>query len=276
MKLAKSFGSLAAVCLVLGVSVAAAETVSVDLGVTPADPMNVFQITVTADISGTEVFDTDTSTVTGNILADLGMAFSPATHDVTSIDELEFTGGTLLFSDLSFTLDFSIFGTLEASGTGIQGTLDTPAPPGTVVGGSFGTEEHLLVLNQGTFSAYGTGALAALFDPITIDLADEPLAATTESTGSVAASLTSLVGDLATYDVELTMPVDFEETLLEDEEHSISVNVAAVGTLESAGQFTQIVPEPATISLVLSLAFCATLGLLLRRTRARLTIPTRG
>ena len=236
----------AAAVLLAATTPALAVIVPVDLGLTPPDPMNQFDISVTAQAFGMPRSGSDTATVTGNVLAALGIEFDPVTHEVTSVDELEFTGGTIYLSDVSLTLNYGLLGTILVSGTGVSGTLDTPDPPGTVTEGTFNTAEHLVILNNGQFHAYGTGAVGGLFEPITIDLSAEPVGATTDMTGYLDASLSTVVRETATYDVAMTLPVDFDEVVYDQDR--VVVTVAVVGTVESTGEFSRTVPYFGAVS----------------------------
>ena len=215
-------------------------TVSTNLVMTDPDPVNQLTLTVLASAMGINRSDTDTSTATGNITADLGIQFDPATHEVIGVDELEFTGGTVTFSDVSFTLNFWPFGNVLASGTGIAGTMDTPDPPGTVAGGTFNTVEHTLILNDGQFHAYGTGTVGGMFEPITVDLSADPIETTSDMTGSLDVSLATAHGSVATYDAVMTLPVNFDEEIYNQDD--IVVRVTGAGTFEAAGQFARTVP----------------------------------
>ncbi len=208
--------------------------------------MNQFEITVTAEAFGQTPSDSDTATVTGNMVATLGVEFDPATQEVTSVDELEFTGGTIHLSDVSLTLNFGfLLGRVDVTGSGVSGTLDTPDPPGAVTGGEFNTAEHLVILNEGQFHAAGTGLIGGLFDPITIVLSEQPIEATSEMTGRLDVSLHEVVGEVATYDALLRLPVDFDEEIYNQD--GVVVTLAVAGTLEAAGQFSRPVPLPAEV-----------------------------
>ncbi|MBN2475196.1 MAG: PEP-CTERM sorting domain-containing protein [Pirellulales bacterium] len=239
---------LALLCLLAVGPAVFGETIPVDLGLTsPPNPMNHLEMTVTAGYGAIQRSDSDTTDASGNILSRLGIDFDPVTHQVQSVDEVEFTGGLVSFTDMSFVLDFSFFGWIEATGSGIGATLDTPYPPGTVAGGDFDTAEHLVVLNQGSFVASGTGLVGGVLDPnpTVIDLSTSPVEATTSATGQLQASLASIHDSLATYDVVLTLPVNFDEAVMDD--GTVSVRVAATGTFEAAGQFTRALPPPVRI-----------------------------
>jgi len=216
---------------------ASAEVVPVDLNLVPPDETNRVDMTVTALVSGYKASDWDTSTITGNVTAELEIYFDPATHDVVDVNTIAFTGGRLYFSDVSFTLNFSLLGRIEASGTGIAATPKSPLGPGPVEEGNFNTSDHVLVVDQGLFSAYGTGIIGGLFDSITIDLADEPIEASSYAIGTIAVSLDAVQDSEGAYSVVLNLPVQFDEIVFENELATISVQSA--GVLEAAGSFTR-------------------------------------
>ncbi len=220
-----------------------ATTTSVDLLLDPPSAgVNTFLIGVTATAMGIVKSDTDTTTLTGDALATLTFSLNALTCQAT-VTGLEFTGGRFWLSDPSFVLNYGLLGKINANGSGISGTLDTPVPPGSVSGGTFPGEQHNMILDQGTFNASGTGIVGGLFDPISVNLADEPITAAAEGVGQLSVVLQSLVGHSATYGVTMTMPVDFQERVLED---PVLVDVTGTGTLRATGQFTLQVPDPAS------------------------------
>ncbi|HUT09910.1 MAG TPA: hypothetical protein VMY42_05405 [Thermoguttaceae bacterium] len=214
----------------------------VELQLTPATPQtNTLDISVTVEVSGFNLSDSDTATVTGNVLATVGVEFDPATAAVTDVDELTLNGGIVYLSDVAFNMSVIFVGGINITGTDISGTLDTPNPPGTVTDGAFNTAEHVLILDNGQFHASGTGLIGQQFAPVTINLADEPMEATGDMTGHVDVSLLTVVDDAATYRAVLTLPVDFQDQMTTDD--GVVVNVSTQGTLEAAGLFTRTLPE---------------------------------
>ncbi|MCK4291851.1 MAG: hypothetical protein KAY65_01535 [Planctomycetes bacterium] len=216
---------------------ASAEVIPVDLNLVPADETNRVDMTLTALVSGYKASDSDTSTITGNMTVELEIYFDPATHDVVDVNTIAFTGGRLYFSDVSFTLNFSLLGRIEASGTGIAAVPRSPLGPGPVEEGNFNTSDHVLVVDQGLFSAYGTSIIGGLFDPITIDLAVEPMEASSHAIGTIAVSLDAVQDSEGAYSVVLNLPVQFDEIVFENEVATISVQ--SVGVVEAAGSFTR-------------------------------------
>jgi len=215
---------------------ASAEVIPVDLNLVPPDETNRVDMTLTALVSGYKASDSDTSTITGNMTGALEIYFDAATHDVVDVNTIAFTGGRLYFSDVSFTLNFGLLGRIEASGTGIAATPKSPLGPGPVEEGNFNMSDHVLVVDQGLFSAYGTSMIGGLFDPITIDLAVEPMEASPDAIGTIAVSLDAVQDSEGAYSVVLNLPVQLDEIVFENE--VATIRVQSVGVVEAAGSFT--------------------------------------
>ncbi len=122
------------------------EIVSVDLGVLPESRIDA---TVTMTALGRSEHDSDTATVTGNVTAELGVYFDAGAPEVADVNSIRFTGGELQLSDMSFTLDFSFFGKINASATGLGGRPDSPFGAGAVVDEKFDTINHVLIFEKG-------------------------------------------------------------------------------------------------------------------------------
>ena len=229
-----------------------ADFTTLDLTLVPATAQyNTVDLSVEIEASGSSVSDDDTSTLTGNVLAEITYTAAPAAYEA-DVTGLEFTGGRVAFSDVAFYLSFGILGSISADGTSLAGYPNTPVPPGTVTGIQFPADQHEFVLNEGVFNIEGNGFVGGLLDPnpMVFDLASDPISGTTAGDGTLEVSSPTIIGDLATYDVTLTMPVALDEEVYND--GSIAASVVASGTLRAAGQFTHPVPEPATLLLVLA------------------------
>jgi len=236
-----------------------AEVVPVNLNLSPPlDPPNVLAATLTLSGQGMSLADTDNTTLIGNVMANLTAQFSSISHQVIDISGIEFTGGTILFSDMSFVFNAGPMGTAKLDLTGVSGYLDTLAPPGVVSGGSFSTSDHVLKLNNGVGTSDQGGNTVTM-----VDFSVTPVAIVLNGTGSISASLDSIAGDQAIYNVALTAPMDYDVILLEESVIEAKLSFAGSGTLEAEGQFARTIPEPATIAL-LSLG-----GLALMRIRRR-------
>jgi hypothetical protein len=208
------------------------------------DPATSTVNTLTVELSASYSFftrrDTDQATATGWMGTGLTAAFNHFSH-AARISAIEFIGGDLSMSDMSFQLNFLV-GSVYASGTGIGGSVDTPGQPGPVTGGVFPTEWHEVILDRGTFTAYGTGALEELVPPIDMDLSAEPIATTTVADGTVAMDLATLNGRQATYNVVLEMPVDFDQPVIDDPTSAISASISGQGLFRASGSFVRTVP----------------------------------
>ena|GEM_PF-3799550 len=214
------------------------EVISAELNVVPSDEVNRLEMSLTASGDGGEISDSDTSTVTGAIKADLEIYFDPATHEVTDVNSIAFTGGRIYFSDVSFTLDFGpLFGKVNAVGTGIAATPASPSGPGPVEGESFNTLDHVLIVDEGLFNASGTGVIGGLFDPMTIDLSVEPMEISSEATGSISVALEAVEGGGATYSVTLNLPLEYDMLLLETQ--MFALYFQGSGVVAGTGSFTR-------------------------------------
>ena len=172
--------------------------------------------------------DSDTTTVTGTVEADLDLYFDAGMGEVADINSIQFTGGQLNFSDMSFNL---LFGAMVANATGVGGRVDSPYGAGAVMGNIFDTIDHMLILDQGVIHAAGMG------EEMTIDLAVEPMALSGDETGSVSVVLESLDGDEATYSVELILPIEYDEVILDD--GTFQVNFGGSGVVTAYGYFVR-------------------------------------
>ncbi|MHC4738153.1 MAG: hypothetical protein ACYS9Y_04520 [Planctomycetota bacterium] len=229
---------LAAVVLFTSPAYLPAETVLVDMGLTIPAQTNRLEMTVEAEALSMTRDDSDSATLTGNALAYLQVNFDRFTYEVNDVSGLEFTGGSINFSDTSFHVDFGFsIGDIYVSGTAISGPLDTPNPPQAVSGTTFNASEHQLILNNGNFHVSGTGMVGDLFDPFTINLFTEPIVSSNNGTGTILVSLLSVDGHTATYQTSLTMPIFFSKQIFSNS--SVTIYVTGVGTLEASGQFTR-------------------------------------
>lgn len=239
-----------------------AEVVPINLTLFPVPGTNSLELT--ASIPTLNASESDQAQLSGNVLATLGIEFDPITAEVSDLNAVEFTGGSIVFSNTSFFFDLGLLGTLTATGQGIQGTLDTLAPPGTIAGGLFDTSEHVLVLNQGSIDASATGFAGTLLGgPVQVDLAQNNVpAAIAGPPGQLAVQLVSLIGNVATYEAALTVPIDFSTQIYD----SPQVDLLGQGIVFAAGQFSRITPIPLPATLPL-LAVSMALVAALRRSR---------
>ena len=267
MMCSRSFQKVLFACVLAALAVwsaapAGAEIIPVNLQLDPpAAPVNTLDVSITVDVTGGgSIADGDTTTASGNMLADLHATFDPA--HLATVTGLEFTGGTMAFTDMSFLLDFSVFGSIAAASQGMQATPDTPVPPGSVTGTTFPGLEHDVIFNAGTVDFTPSGPIAGSLSPFTYSLSANPLAVTNNAPGTLTVSAPTIVALNATYDVFLSIPVDFSEIMLQDPD--VSVELSGTGTIQASGQFVRVIPEPASGVL---LALGAVAALLRRRRR---------
>jgi hypothetical protein len=229
-----------ALLLLCGTGAARGEAIPVDLTfLPPSGGINrlTIQLSVTYGVTRT---DTDTADVSGNVLAELTAQFNHATHRAR-LSGLEFTGGTCAITPVSLTVSFPFVGSIVVETTELGGAFDTPSPPGAVSGTIFQAAEHRAMVSHGQVSAYGTGAIGGLFEPMSIDLSQEPLPVTGMGMGTLDIPAPRVFGRQATYDAILTLPVTFDEVL--HEEAGVTVRAAGGGTFKARGEFTRTVPR---------------------------------
>ncbi len=228
---------------------AGGEIVAVDLTLDPPFGLvNALNVSIIANVTGGgSTADADITAASGNMLAELQATFDPVTHAAT-VTGLEFTGGRVAFANMSFLLDFRAFGTVAAVATGMGATPDTPLPPGWVTGTTFPTVEHEVIFDAGTVDVNTSGLIAQVLGPFSYGFSLNPLAVTTDAPGTLIVSAPSIVPLIATYDVLLSVPVDFSEIMLQ--ETGVLVELGGVGTIQASGQFTRLIPEPATAALL--------------------------
>ena len=237
----------ACVLAALAVSYAApagAEIISVNLTLdAPAAPVNTLNVSIALDMTaGPSASDSRTTTAGGNLLADLHATFDPM--QVATVTGLEFTGGTMAFTDMSFLLDFGPLGTVPTSSSNVQATADTPTPPGSVTGTTFPVLEHRVIFNAGTVDFVPSGPIASYLPPFTYDLSTHPLVVAHNATGTLTVSTPDIDFPNATYDVFLSIPLDFTAIVVESSDASATLDGA--GTIQASGQFTRVIPEPAS------------------------------
>ncbi len=221
-----------------------ANSYTVDLTLVPAGASNRIDLEIAGTILGSTDSDSDTADVTGNILIEIGAVIDAGTMEIESVETLEFTGGRVVFDDMSYGLQWFLIGNLDVDSSDIGATFDTPDPPKPVTGGTFNAADHVLILNEGQFSAEGSGLLGGFLpeNPYILNLSDEPLEVATEATGSITVSSPTIEGDQAWYDVTLTLPVEINEVVFEEPGTAV-VSARGTATLEAQGRFSQSLPN---------------------------------
>ena len=218
--------------VVLAASAARGETIPVEFILDPAGgDTNRVQLTIKVKLGFFSGSDTETANLSGNALTQLDIDFDPDDHDA-NITGIEFTGGQIAFSNLNFSL---LGGLATAKTRGMRGTLDTPNPPGVVSGGEFDTAQHDLTINQGTAEASGGGQNQ------TINFAVTPLPASNTGTAFVTISDPVISKNKARYELQLRMPVDFDEDLPNDTLDELKIKGS--GVIVASGMFTRDLPS---------------------------------
>ncbi len=216
---------------------ASGEVVSVDMTVTPpAGQTNQLEVTFTATAYNIERSDSDTAVATGNVIAEIEVYFDPVTREA-DVNAIEFTGGVIVFSDMSFVLDYGLLGRVDATAVSMGGTPTSPSGPAPVVDDIFYAANHLLLLNQGQFRAVGSGLIGDLVGEVIFDLAAQPMQIESDALGAVSVLLESVVGDVATYSATITLPVIFSDEVFGDE--TVTAIASGVGVVEATGTFTR-------------------------------------
>jgi len=200
--------------LVAGACVSAqGEVVLMDLGITQGPGKNEFLVTA----YGPGWSDDDVAIPQGSFQLLLTMDFDPITQLPTSVSNIQGLSAAWAINDLLFT------GTVvppsgptelwAVPATGIGGTVMAPAVipvTGGTFGGTFPAAGIGVDISAGGYEAWqqiGTDPPQIVSSqdfqaqPYTMDL--------TSGSGTVAVSLTSFDGVIATYDVTATLPVDF-------------------------------------------------------------------
>ena len=216
---------------IAGGGMAAATELPLNFALTSGDGYNRFAITI--DPVGISQLspDTETANVYGGMQTNLDLTFDPVTHAATvgGISFVNTQPGSLAFSNMEFNLKaFGLITVETIDVNNLAGTLNTPSPPGVVTGGLFAVDSHQFIFNAGTLVGTGQASL-------NMDLAATPLtSALNGAAGTITISAPSVVGNLATYNADLLLPISSTITV------TTGVNVVATGTFHSTTQFTQV------------------------------------
>jgi len=236
-------GFLVALCAVCG----QAETISALLDIDEGPGKNEFVMTFTSPLWS----DDETSRPTGDVEIALTIDFDPLSQEPTAVTGIEIIGGSWTSNDLLFSHTFinpsGPDETHTVTATGMGGYAWSVGPS-TVTGSTFPASDHGGAVNAGVYQAWRQveGGVAELLAEH--DFAAEPFAALlSPGTGTVTVALTSFDGVTATYDTTLSMDVDL--TI----EVDTSTSLRSTGLGEASGSFTRVVPEPASLVLLISL-----------------------
>ena len=228
---------------------ATADLVTVPLSFVPAtSSFNKLNLNLHASYNSSSDSDTSSTTVTNGSTAILNLdyTFDPSTYEVNSVNSIEFTGGTFGLNNTHFDLTFYLIYAVDVDATNIAGTFDSISPPGSISGGStatFPTEEHYVVLNQGTV------AVDSLLYDTSFNFGDPPIETTTTGTGTITTTLTGIVSNVASYDVEMILPVDFDEDLPTGDD-SFTARLEGNGTFKATGSFTMALANHPPVGVV--------------------------
>ncbi|MBN1910224.1 MAG: tandem-95 repeat protein [Pirellulales bacterium] len=201
--------------------------------------------------------DTETTVISGNVVANFDYDFNPTDPSSFTLKQLEFTGGQFGFTNETFFYRWTFLGfeiaTITANAVGVGGTFDTIEPIAPVnvnSNGSFNASNHEVILNTGHFAVSATGAAEDYVDGMNVNLADldPPASGTTSGTGQINTTLLSYSGGVATYQVALSLPLNFNEIVWRESSASdaMQVRVRANGTFAATGTFTRSVNLPPT------------------------------
>jgi hypothetical protein len=229
---------------------AAAEPIALDFVLDPATPtVNTVPISVTVAVTvdtgfpfGTQTdsdSDTASSTVSGNALANLDLDFAPD-GQVANLNSLAFTGGQLRFDDnLSFNLSYFLgIASVQATGSGLAGQLQTPGGAAPIVGNSLDLAAHQIDIDQGTLVATGGGLASGINQ--TVSFGSEPIVTPLAGTATIDVSLDQTVDGLGYYTATINAPFVFNESIDLDSE-GVSGSVSTSANLLATASFTRLV-----------------------------------
>ncbi|MEM7394032.1 MAG: C-type lectin domain-containing protein, partial [Verrucomicrobiota bacterium] len=216
------------------------------VALTPVGGMNALDITVHAQGNAggfpIDAMDTETVTISGMQNMDLQVSFDPTNHTATA-GGIEFTDGTLIVNeDPVFNLNLGLFvGSVAITGSNLRAVMDTPTPPAPLVGNQTVLNDHELILNQGRLAGRASGLAATLLDPFDIDLSVNPIQGQLGAgLGTVTVGPPMILGTMATYDIQVDLPIDFSDIFLND---PVDVTVSMNRTVRLSGQLTRQLPD---------------------------------
>lgn len=143
--------------------------------------------------------DSDVSSLSGNVLGLLTLNLQNLAADATAI---RFDGGMIDATDVAFRLP-QFFTQVSIDGTGIGASLQSLGSGSTIVNGKFPTQDHELVLNQGTLDARGN-----LIDDTTIMLDQAPINFTYPGEATLTVAQIAASGLSRTFEAKISLPVD--------------------------------------------------------------------
>jgi hypothetical protein len=235
--------------------------------VAPAWPARAENYPVTLTLPGTDSLsmkitaagfgsDTKSSTVSGSLDTTLDLLIDPATWLATT-NVLTINSGTVsMNNNLTFSL---AFGVEKVHVDNMSGTISGSGP---VTNNAFVGSDHVLTLNQ--------GKIYDSLQYVNMNLADSPMSATLQD-GTITVSEAGKNGNVVTYDVALTAPVNFTSQV----STAPAATVTITGTLHAFGQLAVAVPEPGTLSLLIG-GVLSSCGASIARRRRRSNAMSKG
>ncbi|HUF61696.1 MAG TPA: hypothetical protein VMN36_06445 [Verrucomicrobiales bacterium] len=185
--------------------------------------MNRFEITLDAGLAS----DSDTVDLSGNISGTLTL--DPDTGQASAFT---LSGGALRIAPIHVTLTLFGFTLADVVSSEVVAVPSTPLAPGLVdpATGEFDAAQYEVLLISGILTS--TGQIEG-----EIDIAEEDVSGTGLGTGTIALTETGRDAASVTYEVEVTLPIDFEDEI-DDDELSFGATVSVQGTIFAAGPVT--------------------------------------
>ena len=254
MKLFKTLATLLPLCAMwISPDHTNARSVFVTLNIDPADQVNnTFDATISTSgyVTVSTIFgdiqvdiansDADSAAISGYF--DTGMVIDFDQFKNAAVSSLAIRGGDLAITDTQFVFDYGILGSIVVENNDIGGYPGT-YPPGIadVIGAAFNVREHYVVINHGTSTISGTGLASGMFDQA-LDFESEPTTPETIDTlGSLTVSYDYFDGYLDYYNVEMVIPIDIDQVMLEQadpvEGYDVQIGLVATGTVKATGSF---------------------------------------
>ncbi len=194
-----------------------------DLPLRPQDGLNRFELTLDAGLAA----DSDTVDLSGNISGTLSV--DPATGQASAFT---LTGGALRIAPIHVILSAFGFTLADVTSSEVVAAPSTPLPPGLVdpASGEFDAAQYEVLLISGILTS--TGQIEG-----EIDINEEDVSGTGLGTGTLVLTETGRNAESVTYEAEVTLPIDFEDEIADDE-LSFGATVSVRGTIFAAGPVT--------------------------------------
>jgi hypothetical protein len=261
--------ALALAVLLAATTSDAAEVVLVDMTLdTPSPTRNTMLATLDIQDLGFFETDTTTTTVSGTTKVNLGITADPVTNEVTGISTIQLVyqpgaypiawGNMSLYIDVFPEMPGTYYVSLDTAN--MAGTFNqeggdhiSQGPPSAVTGGAFDLGLQEYYADRGTMVMAGplpSIKYPTLPSPLYWDLSVPGGAPHLDmaGTGTVNISLQEIVGSLATYDVDLVMPVQMDVNLWTAPPNTARVgHLSADGTIAMHGEMTRTVVLPPTL-----------------------------